>query len=110
DALPDEWWPVAAAVTTTLLDDAEAAAAVDDTIGAVRGCWSEAARDGLGGPALHAAAQHCFSLATERMPALAVDAAIVAATGSYVARYGGRGRRPADDRLQEWARRPTKSA
>jgi glutamate--cysteine ligase len=55
DALPDPWWRVPVAAAAVLLDDDEAVAACE----AVADRWWEAATDGLGDPALAAAAAVC---------------------------------------------------
>jgi glutamate--cysteine ligase len=102
DALPDEWWPVAVAVAATLLDDAEAADAAARALTSTRGSWIAAAHDGLTHPALHAAANRCFTAVLEALPRLGTDQQTIAAVAAFHERYVARGRCPADDRLIDW--------
>ncbi|MFI5054528.1 MAG: ergothioneine biosynthesis glutamate--cysteine ligase EgtA [Acidimicrobiia bacterium] len=104
DALPDEWWPVAVAVTTVLLDDATAADAAADAVAPTRGRWLDAAQHGLTDPTLHTAAARCFTAALEALTRLGVDRATLGATAAFQERFVGRGRCPADERLDQWNR------
>ena len=101
DALPGPWWQVALAVTTALLDDPEALDAAERTCRPVAECWAEAAAFGLGHPDLASAARTCFAAALDALPRLGVDPA---PTAAFVDRYVERGRSPADDVLEAWAR------
>ncbi len=120
DALPDPWWQVATAVAVALLHDADAGAAAGAACAGMALRWDEAARYGLGHPALAAAATRCFEAALEALPRLAgtgvtaertgsaadeqtgapagASVDIGAACASYYERYVSRGRTPADDR------------
>jgi glutamate--cysteine ligase len=104
DALPDDWWPVAVAVTTALLDDEPAAEAVADAVAPTRGRWLDAARCGLADPTFQSAADRCIAAALGALSRLGADRATVAATEAFRRRFIARGRCPADDRLDQWAR------
>jgi glutamate--cysteine ligase len=103
DALPDPWWRAAVAVATTLVCDDRAADAIAAAVQPTRGRWLDAARHGLAHPELAAAAAECFAAALDAMIRLGTDATTVSAVESFVDRYVGRGRCPADDRLAAWA-------
>jgi glutamate--cysteine ligase len=91
DALPDHWWPALAALAVTLADDPVAADRAVEACAPVVGLRAEAARDGLGHPALRAAATACTQVAAERAPArLAADLAALA-------ELVGHGRTPGDE-------------
>lgn len=102
DCLPDPWWRVPVAVTAALLFDEEAGEAARVASEPAEGLWSEAARHGLAHPALAAAARGVFAAALEALPGIGADDLTEAATAAFFDRYAGRGRCPADDRLQEW--------
>jgi glutamate--cysteine ligase len=104
DALPEEWWPVAVAVTVALLDDPLAAECARAATAPVRDRWDVAARDALHDAALAEAARWCFDAAQHALPRLGADAATIAATEDYAARYVRRNRCPADDLLDDPAR------
>ncbi len=107
DALPEEWWPVAVAVTVALLDDPLAAECATAATASVRERWTTAARHALHDPALSDAAQWCFDAAQHALTRIGADAATIAATDDYAARFVRRSRCPADDLLDQWAGRPT---
>jgi glutamate--cysteine ligase len=104
DALPDPWWRVAVAVSSTLLADGDLAGRVAEAAAPTRHRWRDAARHGLADAELRRAACDCFAAALEAMPERGADPATVDATAAYVDRYVARGRCPADDRLDAWAR------
>jgi glutamate--cysteine ligase len=97
DALPDPWWRVAAAVTTALLDDEEAGAVAEEAARPTSALWCEAARVGLGHPALAASAARCVTSALEALDRLGVDRTTSRQCAGYADRYVFRGRCPADD-------------
>jgi glutamate--cysteine ligase len=66
DAVPRRWWPGLAALTATLLDDPIAADRAAELCEPVAGSFETAARDGLGDPALFAAAMGCLDIAAHR--------------------------------------------
>jgi len=105
DALPDPWWQVPVAVATALLADpaggeaAEQAAVSCDAVGR----WVDAARTGLGHPALAASAQGCFAAALSSLDRIEAGAPLTDLVAAYVERWVDRGRTPADDRLDAWA-------
>ncbi|MFJ8588330.1 ergothioneine biosynthesis glutamate--cysteine ligase EgtA [Streptomyces sp. NPDC093595] len=111
DAQPGEdGWVVPLAVTAALFDDPEAAEAAYRIVspfldgtgpdGPPRDAlWTAAARDGLGHPAVHAAALACFTLALEALPRIGAAPAVRDAVAAFTERYVARGRCPADDRL-----------
>ena len=92
------------AVTAALLQDAEAADRAAVAAAPVTRCWADAARDGLTHPGLAAAARGCFAAALDALPRVGADAGTVAAVAAWQDRYVSRGRCPADDRLDAWAR------
>ncbi|MGI9120656.1 MAG: ergothioneine biosynthesis glutamate--cysteine ligase EgtA [Acidimicrobiales bacterium] len=102
DSLPDPWWQVAVAVSAALFDDEEAAERAARATAATAGLWREAARHGLGHPALAVAAHSCFQTAIEALPRLGANAATVATTAGFFDRFVARGRCPADDVLDGW--------
>jgi glutamate--cysteine ligase len=102
DSVPDPWWRAAVAVATTLVCDDTAAGAAAPAIAATRGRWLDAARHGLGHPELADAAKFAFEAALKAMVRLGTDATTVLAVEAFVDKYVGRGRCPADDRLEEW--------
>lgn len=104
DSLPDPWWQVAAAVTVALLDDPVAADVAARVCASVHDHWFEAACDGLTSAPLAAAARACFAAALDALPRLDCPLPVREAAADYAARYVGRGRSPADDLLEEWAR------
>ncbi len=104
DALPEPWWRVAVAVTAALFDDDAAAAVAERATRRTGGLWDEATRHGLAHPALASAARACFTAAIEALPRLDVDHTTASAVAAYHDRYVARGRCPADDRLDAWAR------
>jgi glutamate--cysteine ligase len=104
DALPEEWWPVAVAVATALLDDHAAAGCAATVAATVCDRWTPAARDALADPSLRVAAGRCFDAARAALGRLGADDETRAATDEYFDRYVARGRCPADDQLEHWAR------
>ena len=102
DAVGASWSRVAAAVTAVLLHDERAAARAERAVAPVRDCWTLAARDALSSPPLAAAARECFAAALDALRRSRVDDATFAAVEEFVDRYVGRGRCPADDRLDGW--------
>lgn len=104
DALPDPLWQVPLAVTAALLLDAGAGEEALRTCAPAAGLWVEAAHLGLAHPTLAAAARGCFRAARPALDRLGVGTDITTAVDRYVAHYVDRGRSPADDRLDEWAR------
>jgi len=104
DALPAPWWRVATAVAAILVHQNGFEPRVTDAVHQARDLWREAARDGLSNRTLADAACACFSAALERMPDSGVDRVTVDATIEYVDRFVSRGRAPADDALDRWAK------
>jgi glutamate--cysteine ligase len=103
DALPHPWWRVPVAVAAALLDDPGAAPAAYAAAAPVAHAWDDAVH-GLAAPAFARAARTCFALALDALPRLAADAATLDLVAAYQARYVERGRTPADDLLDSWAR------
>jgi glutamate--cysteine ligase len=102
DALPDPWWQVAVAVTAALLDDPEASARAARATASAAHLWDQSRREGLGHPALAAAARECMAAALDALPGLGAGPALVGLVAEYLERYTARGRSPAHDRLAEW--------
>jgi glutamate--cysteine ligase len=69
DMTAPRWWPAIAAVTATLMDDPVAADMATEATERTTQCWTEAARDGLGDPALAESARRCLAIAAPRVPA-----------------------------------------
>ncbi len=67
DAVPADWWPGLAALVVGMVDGAPEACLQACTGVATR--WEAAARDGLGDPALLAAARDCVAAALPTVPA-----------------------------------------
>ncbi|MEV4631571.1 glutamate-cysteine ligase family protein [Micromonospora sp. NPDC049523] len=102
DQQPGDGWLVPAAVTTALMDDraaAHAAAEATAQLGYLRPqrAWLTSAREGLGNPALRAAALICFTAAAGALPRLGAPARIRAAVDDFLDRYVTQGRCPADE-------------
>jgi len=99
DALPDPWWQVPVAVVTAVLWDNEAGEEAARACAGTEALWSEAARLGLGHPALAASARGVFTAAQSALTRLGVSRGIAALAADFADRYVDRGRCPADDRL-----------
>jgi glutamate--cysteine ligase len=97
DALPLPWWPVPAAVLSALLDDPDASETVLLATRAVVGSWEDAARYGLGSPALAAAARTCFAAAIDALERSSEDPELVDLVRRYDSEFVSAGRCPADD-------------
>ena len=104
DALPDPWWRVAVAVSSLLLVEPELGDRVAAATAPARGRWRAAARHGLADPELRRAAGACLDAASEALTVSGADRATLDATAAFVDRYVARGRCPADDSLDAWAR------
>jgi glutamate--cysteine ligase len=104
DALPEPWWRVPVAVTAALLYDADAGRRAYSAAHSTSGWWWEAARDGLNCRELHRAAVMCFDAALDALQRAHADAVTQDTVAAFAARYVRRGRAPADDALDEWAR------
>lgn len=103
DALPEPWWTAAAGVAVALMDDDEAAAVADEASGATAGLLPDAIRGGLDHPALATAATACVDAAVDGLERMGA-AAVASMVDAFADRYTRRGRCPADDALDEWAR------
>ncbi len=105
DALPDPWWQVPVAVAAALVADPqggeEAGRAAASCDAADR--WVDAARTGLGHPALAASARGCFEAALTSLERLGAGGPLVELVAAFADRWVERGRTPADDRLDAWA-------
>ncbi len=74
DALPDRWWPALAGLTVTLIEDEVAADRAAELCEPLRDSWTDAARAGLGDPAIRHAARGCADVAARRCaPELRAD-------------------------------------
>ncbi len=104
DALPDPWWRVAVAVPAVLLNDPEAAEAATMATSPTAGLWEEAARCGLAHPLLASAAQACFGAALAGLDRAGTDTDTMDACVAFDDRFVARGRCPADELVQAWAR------
>jgi glutamate--cysteine ligase len=107
DAQAGPDWEPAAAIVAALMDDEHAADAVANACGPVAllsDAMGTAARDGLTNPVLAAAALDCAEAALTALPRLGVDAETCTRTEDFIERYMARGRCPADERMDRWAR------
>jgi len=104
DALPEPWWQVPVAVAAALVADPEGGDAADRaaTSGGAVGRWVDAARTGLAHPALASSAQGCFDAALASLDRLDAGSRLTDLVAAYSERWVGRGRTPADDRLDAW--------
>jgi len=107
DALPDPWWQVPVAVFATLLGDAEAGAAAERAVAGTAHLWVEAARNGLASPELAASAAACFDAALAGLAHTPGADGLADLVAAYADRWVRRGRCPADDHLEAWARTGT---
>ena len=101
DALPDPWWRVAATVSAALVTEPAIGDRIASATRPVRGRWREAARHGLGDPAIRQAAVECFRAAIDTLNG---DGSARDATAAFMDQYVLRGRCPADDHLDAWMR------
>jgi glutamate--cysteine ligase len=102
DALPDPWWRVAVAVVTALLDDPDAGDTAAAACTPLADSWCEAARHGLGDPAIQLAARQCVTAARRAFGPLGISDRLADACDTFVARYLARGRTVGDDLLYDW--------
>nr|MDQ6928424.1 glutamate-cysteine ligase family protein [Actinomycetota bacterium] len=104
DALPDPLWRVPLAVTAALLLDRAGGEEALAHCESAADLWIDAAQMGLVHPKLAAAAKGCFRAARSALDRLGVSAGTIREVERFQAGYVDRGRSPADDRLDEWAR------
>jgi glutamate--cysteine ligase len=107
DAQPGDDWQVMAAVVVACVEDPDAAEAVrvaTHRLSGRRNVWAAAAREAVSDPDLRDAALACFLAALAALPRLGADPALVSRVERWIDRYVCRGRCPADDRLDAWAR------
>ncbi|MEU7019152.1 ergothioneine biosynthesis glutamate--cysteine ligase EgtA [Streptomyces sp. NPDC046203] len=112
DAQPGpDGWMIPVAVATALFDDPVAAESAERAVAPLAALagrdpaprnplWRTAARDGLGHPALHAAALDLFGSALDALPRIGATAGVVGAVASFHDRYVARGACPADESLE----------
>jgi glutamate--cysteine ligase len=99
DELPDPWWRVAAAVVVALATDGDAGALAREAVRGTVSGWEQAMRDGLRDPALAAAADGCFTAASDALGRMGAPADLRALVDDYRERYVDRRRMPGDDVL-----------
>ena len=109
DAQAGDDWQVPPAVLWTLLSSPavrDAALAAVEPVGAPTwpAAWGRAARDGLTDPVLAAAAAELMELAIAHAARAGVPTAAVRTIRQFAERYTFRGRMPADDQLDDFAR------
>ncbi len=104
DALPEPWWRVAAAISVVALTDDNLRRRLADVVRPVRGRWLDAAWHGVHDPGIGQAAATLIDLALPVVADSGYDADTVLAAHEFADRYTSRGRSPADDRLDDWAR------
>ncbi len=105
DALPEPWWRVPVAVAAALVTDPEGGDAADRAATSCGGVdrWVDAARTGLGHPALAASARGCFEAALASLDRSGAAGPLTDLVAAFFERWVDRGRTPADDRLDAWA-------
>jgi len=104
DALPTPWWKVAAAVAACLLRSPEAGARAESAAAPFARSWPLASGPALAHPGMRSAAQEAFAAASEVMVDFGAGPELTDAVAEYVDRFVARGRTPADDRLEAFAR------
>jgi len=107
DAQAGHDWEPAAAMVTALMEDEHAAHVAADACtraALLPDAMGTAARGGLTNPVLSSAALDCAEAALTALPRLGADAATRARTEAFIERYTARGRCPAEERLEVWAR------
>lgn len=107
DAQAGHDWEPAAAVVAALMEDEHAADVAADACApaaSLSDAMRMAARDGLRNPVLASAALDCAGAALTALPRLGADAATRARTEDFIERYTARGRCPADEHMDRWAR------
>ena len=104
DAVPTPWWKVAAAVAAGLLRHSEAGARAESAAAPFAQSWSLASGPALAHPGMQWAARECFAAASETMADIGAGPELTDAVAEYVERFVARGRTPADDRLEAFAR------
>lgn len=103
DALPDPWWRVPVAVAC-LVYDPKAAGLAGELCEPAADLWEVAARQGLANELLSHAAQGVFDLALDAFDRLEVDDVTAATVEAYNRKFIRKGRTPADEQLEVWAR------
>ena len=104
DAVDDDLWAVATALTTALLCDAEASQVAAEACEPVAGRWEDAARRGLSDADFAEAALVCTVAARDALGRDPATKALADDVDEFLAEYVARGRCPADDLLDRWAR------
>jgi glutamate--cysteine ligase len=97
DAQPGDWWQVPVSVLWALCSDAAAAHEAIEVCADQRGRWRDAARCGMGDPALARAATRVLGLARDALCASAHAHAAAPAVDAYLDHWTSRGRSPGDD-------------
>ncbi|MFB7285617.1 ergothioneine biosynthesis glutamate--cysteine ligase EgtA [Actinacidiphila glaucinigra] len=121
DAQPGrDGWIVPLAVAVSLFDDAAASEVAYRAVKPLADAagrdpaprnplWRRAARHGLADPELHSIAMTCFAAAREALPRLGADRAVQGAVDDFTERYVQRGRCPADDMLDAFLRKESRT-
>lgn len=100
DMLPDPWWQVPALVVCALLHDEIAGAEAEAAVSGAEHLWLDAARDGLGHPALERAARACFAAALGALERGGYGHEEIETVTAYRERFVDRGRCPAEEPLE----------
>lgn len=104
DALPSPFWHVATAVIHALLTDADAGTGAEQAASSTSHLWVDAAKVGMGHPALAASGRRCFEIALAVLEQNPDDDGVFEAVAMYNDRWVTRGRCPADDVADAWRR------
>jgi glutamate--cysteine ligase len=97
DAQPGDWWRVPVAVLWALCTDDDAGRGAVEACARQRGRWRDAARCGLGDPALARAAIHVLELALDALDRSPQGRSAAPAVAAYLEHWTRRGRSPGDD-------------
>ncbi|HEX2052792.1 MAG TPA: glutamate-cysteine ligase family protein [Actinomycetota bacterium] len=103
DALPDPWWRVPIAVAS-MVYDRKAVRLVDELVEPTADLWEVAARQGMENELLSETAQACFAVALDALERLGVDDVTASVVEAYNRKFVQKGRSPADEQLEAWAR------
>jgi glutamate--cysteine ligase len=105
DAQPADRWQLVTALVTALLDDPTARTWARAAVAPVADAWARAARRGLADVGLARAGVDVLAAAIGAMRRAGLAGELIAAVEDFADHYPARGRSPADDVLDAWARR-----
>jgi glutamate--cysteine ligase len=103
DALPDPWWRVPIAIAS-MVYDRKAVRIIEEVVEPTADLWEVAARQGMENQLLSETGQAVFNAALDALERLEVDEETALAVEAYNRRFVQKGRSPADEQLEAWAR------